>query len=141
MTGCDRAGMDKPIALRHLFRDAWIAGRFRGVLCGFAWLALLLTCLPWLMPAISHGSAGGSINQLVHWQDDAHDWLLVVDPRTREVVVYDAVDGRPLGRLGVDEGLPQVRSIALHGQRLVVTGSRAATVRLLDLPALRANAD
>ena len=136
MAGCDRVGMDKSIALRHPFRSAWSSGR--GLyLSGFAWLALLSLYLPWSLPT-DKAAESPAINQFVHWQDADHDWLLVVDPETRELVVYDAVDGRPLDRLGADDGLPQVQSIALHGPRLTVTGPRPAAARLLRLPTLQA---
>ena len=78
-----------------------------------------------------------STQQLVHWQDAGHDWLLVVDPTTGELVVYDAVDGRPLERLGADDGLPQVRSIARQGSWLLVTGRQQSRVHRLKLPELR----
>ncbi|MGP1667481.1 MAG: hypothetical protein ACTS5I_16565 [Rhodanobacter sp.] len=79
-----------------------------------------------------------AINQLVRWQDAGHNWLLVVDSQTRELVVYDADDGRPLERLGADDGLPKVRSIIRQGSLLYVTGDPHAEVQLLKLPQLQA---
>lgn len=102
-------------------------------------LALLSACLLWwCWPAADRAAEAPSIQQLVHWQDANHDWLLVVDPVTRELVVYDAADGRPLKRLGADDGLPDVQSIAQQGSWLFVTGRQSPKVRLLKLPELRA---
>ena len=79
-----------------------------------------------------------AVNALVHWQDDSHDWLLVADRTAHELVVYDATDGRPLERLGADDGLPDVQSIAQQGSWLFVTGRQHPKVHLLKLPELRA---
>lgn len=104
-------------------------------------LALLSACLLWwCWPAADRAAEAPSIQQLVHWQDADHDWLLVVDPVTRELVVYDATDGRPLERLGADDGLGDVQSIAQQGSWLLVTGRQRPEVRLLKLPELRAMA-
>ncbi|GAA0889369.1 hypothetical protein GCM10009121_22500 [Rhodanobacter soli] len=102
-------------------------------------LALLSACLLWwCWPVADRAAEAPSIQPLVHWQDADHDWLLVVDPVTRELVVYDATDGRPLERLGADDGLPDVQSIAQQGSWLFVTGRQYPKVRLLKLPELRA---
>ncbi|MBT2144599.1 hypothetical protein KK133_09220 [Rhodanobacter sp. LX-100] len=102
-----------------------------------ALLALLSACLLWwCWPAADRTADEPSIQHLVHWQDADHDWLLVVDPATRELVVYDATDGRPLERLGADDGLPDVQSIAQQGPWLFVTGRQHPKV--LKLPELRA---
>lgn len=102
-------------------------------------LALLSACLLWwCWPAADRAAESPSIQPLVHWQDADHDWLLVVDPTTRELVVYDATDGRPLERLGADDGLPDVQSIAPQGSWLLVTGRQPPELRLLKLPELRA---
>jgi hypothetical protein len=53
-------------------------------------------------------------------------------------VVYDATDGRPLERLGADDGLPDVQSIAQQGSWLFVTGRQHPKLRLLKLPELQA---
>lgn len=76
------------------------------------------------------------VSRLVHWQDAQRDWLLVADRTSHELVVYDARTGAPLQRLGADDGLGQVDSIARAGDRLLVQGRQGA-VRVLSLPDLR----
>lgn len=78
-----------------------------------------------------------TVNPVVHWQDSRHDWLLVADRGTHELVVYDAVSGAPLERLGDDDGLGQVDSIARFGDRLLVRDLQGDT-RQLALPGLHA---
>lgn len=78
-----------------------------------------------------------AVNPVVHWQDSRHDWLLVADRSTHELVVYDAASGAPLERLGDDDGLGQVDSIARFGDRLLVRDIQGDT-RLLALPGLHA---
>jgi hypothetical protein len=105
---------------------------------------LLLAALPlglswswsWL-PASAVADEADPVGQLVHWRDAAHDWLLVVDPETRELVVYDANDGRPLEHLGADDGLPDVHSIVQLGSLLLVADRQRSRLRLLKLPQLR----
>jgi hypothetical protein len=139
MAGCDGAGMNMQIALRHRPSVAWSPGRFsRGMAFAALLLALSAGLLRWCWPVAGVTTQQSSIRQLVHWQDASHDWLLVVDPATRELVVYDANDGRPLERLGADDGLPEVQSIAQQGSWLFVTGRQHSKVRLLKLPELRA---
>lgn len=121
MAACDGAGMDTQIALRRLVLLATLSA------------GLLWSC--W--PVIDRPAEDSSIPPLVHWQDADHDWLLVVDAETRELVVYDANDGRPLERLGVDDGLPDVQSIVQQGPWLFVMGRKQSTVRLLKLPQLQ----
>lgn len=123
MTGCDGAGMDTQIALGHRFVIVLAV-----LAAGLLW---------WCWPATDRAVDPSSVRQLVHWQDAAHDWLLVVDPETRELVVYDANDGRPLQRLGADDGQPEVHSIMRRGSLLLVTGRQPAKVRLLKLPQLQ----
>lgn len=77
------------------------------------------------------------VNSLVHWQDGRHDWLLVADRGTHELVVYDATTGAPLQRLGRDDGLGSVDAIAALGDRLLVQDARGQPT-LLGLPSLRA---
>lgn len=43
--------------------------------------------------------ARGAFRSVLHWRNAEHDWLFVVDDKTHEVEVYNAVDGRPLGRM------------------------------------------
>lgn len=110
---------------------AWPPGRF--LLLAVLSAGLLWSC--W--PVVDHAAEESPIQQLVHWQDADHDWLLVVDPITRELVVYDANDGRPLERLGADDGLPEVQSIVQQGSWLFVMGRQHPKVRLLKLPQLQ----
>jgi hypothetical protein len=77
------------------------------------------------------------VNPVVRWQDSRHDWLLVADRATHELVVYDAMSGAPLERLGDDDGLGQVDSIARFGDRLLVRDLQGDT-RMLALPGLHA---
>ncbi len=80
-----------------------------------------------------------AVNALVHWQDDGHDWLLVADRTAHELVVYDATTGEPLQRLGRDDGLGSVDTIAALGDHLLVQDTRGQPT-LLSLPDLRAQA-
>lgn len=130
--------MNAQIARRERRHATGLSGRGLS-LSGIALLAVSASCLLWSWRPVARSEAGGaSANQLVHWQDAGHDWLLVVDPATRELVVYDAGDGRPLDRLGADDGLPDVQSIAQQGHWLLVTGEQPRAVRRLELPELRA---
>lgn len=139
MTGCDGAGMNTQIALRHRSPVAWSPGRLPRGLPVIVLLAVLSACLLWpWWPAADRAAEPPSTQQLVHWQDAGHDWLLVVDPATRELVVYDAIDGRPLERLGTDDGLPEVQSIARQGSWLLVMGDQQSKLRRLKLPELQA---
>ncbi len=76
-------------------------------------------------------------SRLVHWQDAQRDWLLVADRSSHELVVYDARTGAPLQRLGADDGLGEVDSIARAGDRLLVQGAHGP-VKVLTLPDLHA---
>lgn len=105
---------------------------------GLILLAVLSLGLSWSwLSAPAGADRADPVGQLVHFRDAAHDWLLVVDPETRELVVYDANDGRPLERLGADDGLPDVHSIAQLGSLLLVTDRQRSKLRLLKLPQLQ----
>ena len=94
--------MDMRIALRHSSGTAVWPGRLLQRLRrpGIVLLVVLSAILLWSwLPASDETTELPAANQLVHWQGAGHDWLLVVDPQTRELVVYDASDGRPLQRL------------------------------------------
>jgi hypothetical protein len=73
----------------------------------------------------------------VHWQDGRHDWLLVADRGSHELVVYDATTGAPLQRLGRDDGLGSVDTVAALGNRLLVQDAEGQPT-LLGLPSLHA---
>lgn len=138
MPGCDGAGMDTQLTFCNRSTVAWSPGRRSRGLLGIVLLAVLSASLLWSWwPTADRATEQPSAPQLVHWQDAGHDWLLVVDPATRELVVYDAVDGRPLERLGADDGLPEVQSIARQGSWLLVTGRQESRMRRLKLPELR----
>jgi hypothetical protein len=102
---------------------------------------IALAALAWTLSISGrHGTEAGHalvVNPVVRWQDSRHDWLLVADRATHELVVYDAASGAPLERLGDDDGLGQVDSIARFGDRLLVRDLQGDT-RLLALPGLRA---
>jgi len=131
--------MSPQITLRRQLSAAWSPGRFfRGMAVAALLLALAAALLWWCWPVAGGRAEQSSVRQLVRWQDAAHDWLLVVDPATSELVVYDGTDGRPLERLGADDGLPDVQAIARRGSWLFVTGRQHPQVRRLKLPELRA---
>ena len=93
----------------------------------------------WLACADPGGSPGpGAVrtSPLVHWRDARHDWLLVADRTSHELVVYDARSGAPLRRLGAANGLGRVESIARTGDRLLVQRA-GGSASLLTLPDLR----
>ncbi len=128
--------MNMPIAVLRRSRSRWLFGH-----PGLRWLGLLVLLL--LASSVVFESAPDrsassvEIQPLVHFRDASHDWLLVVDPATDELVVYDAVSGRPLQRLGADEGLAGVKSIARKGSQLLVTTDQQPAVRVLKLPDFR----
>ncbi|MDQ6648097.1 MAG: hypothetical protein M3Y93_12875 [Pseudomonadota bacterium] len=124
--------MNMQIALRHRSRASWSFDHPGLWWTGIAVLMLLVLGL-WLSPTEERGSAA-RIQPLVHFQDASHDWLLVVDPATAELVVYDANDGRPLHRLGAAEGLSGVKSISSQGSWLFVTSDQHPALRVLKLP-------
>jgi hypothetical protein len=106
----------------------------------FAALAACALHLCW--PSAAAGDDTGeaatvSASSLVHWKDAGHDWLLVVDQATRELVVYDAYDGRPLRRLGAANGAGAIDSIASVGNRLMATDQQHSHTRVLSLPELQ----
>lgn len=94
----------------------------------------------WLAsPGQSEAPFGGDlqVSRLVHWQDAQRDWLLVADRSSHELVVYDARTGAPLQRLGADDGIGEVDTIARAGDRLLVRGIEGPA-KVLTLPDLRA---
>ena len=85
-------------------------------------------------------SVTASASPLVHWKDAEHDWLLVVDPATHELVVYDANDGRPLHRLGAVRGAGAIDSIVAEGHWLIATSQRDPRLQIFSLPDLQPTA-
>ena len=81
--------------------------------------------------------ASSRFGAIVHWRDAGHDWLLVADRSAHELVVYDALSGRPLRRIGADQGVRRLRALALHGNRLLVKGGPVDDDRVLSLPELQ----
>jgi hypothetical protein len=77
------------------------------------------------------------VQPLVHWKDSGHDWLLVVDRGTRELVVYDANDGRPLRRMGVASGAGPIDSIVGEGDWLIATSRQDPHLQIFSLPGLQ----
>jgi hypothetical protein len=80
-------------------------------------------------------SAQPAFNTLVHWHDVGHDWLLVADGPADQLIVYSAVDGRPLGRLKVKRGLRDVDALAQRDGRLFLIddGGRQSELSLPQL--------
>lgn len=133
MGRCESSFMHIPIVIRHRFRVS------RSHVDHGLWLIGLvaLFLLGWQMmssPAAMRTASTVDIQPLVHFRDASHDWLLVVDATTDEVVVYDAATGRPLQRLGADDGLASVKSIDREGSRLLVTSRQQPAIRVLTLP-------
>lgn len=132
MGGCESSPMNRRSATREASRATRSFGHPDLRWLGMAVLLLLASSL--MFSPRSDRSAGAvEIQPLVHFHDANHDWLLVVDPATGDVVVYDASSGRPVHRLGADEGLTGVMSIARDGSRLRVTSNDSA-MRVLSLP-------
>lgn len=129
--------MNMQIALRHRSHaPSWSFGHPGWWCAGIVVLTLLLLGL-WPSPPAESDSTEARVQPLVHFQDARHDWLMVVDPATHELVVYDAKNGRPLQRLGAGDGWFGVTSISRKGSLLFVTGDRQHSVRVLTLPQLQ----
>lgn len=128
--------MNMPIAIRRRSRASWSFGH-----PGLWWLGMIVLLLLSLSlvfsPAPERSASASAIQPLIHFRDASHDWLMVVDAATREVVVYDASSGRPVHRLGAGEGLSGVTSIAREGSRLLVTSDQHSAVHVLQLPEFR----
>jgi hypothetical protein len=133
MGGCESSAMNMPIAVHRRSLAAWSFSH-----PGLRWLGMLVLLLlassVVFPPATDRPASAVEIQPLVRFRDASHDWLLVVDPATREVVVYDTDSGRPVQRLGTNRGLSGVTSIARQGSRLLVTSGQQPVVRVLNLP-------
>jgi hypothetical protein len=100
-----------------------------------AWIALgiiafsgLMLGLPGELPA--DPAAVAPVNEVAHWTDAAHDWLIVADHQAGQLAVYDAADGHPLTTLA----MARVDAIAEHEGRLYARAGDE--VRVLSLPSL-----
>jgi hypothetical protein len=107
------------------------------------WLALAVLAA-WVMHLCWPSSADGddvstmaSTPSLVHWKDAGHDWLLIVDQATHELVVYDANDGRPLHRVGAASGAGAIDSIVGEGNWLIAMSQQHPRLQVLSLPGLQ----
>ncbi|MEI7036321.1 hypothetical protein [Fulvimonas yonginensis] len=74
--------------------------------------------------------------QWMRWTGAGQDWLLVADRQHDRISIYDARDGRPLGRLDRASGLADVDRLVLEGRWLVVLGDEGP--RVVRLPGLKA---
>lgn len=63
-----------------------------------------------------------TFSNLVHWHDASHDWLLVGDGQSNQLSIYDAVDGRPVRRVALRQGLDDATAFAQRDGRLYVVG-------------------
>ena len=142
----DAVGMNTPMTLRrsaHPQAQALWSWRF---LPGLAFAALAAWAVHLYWPSAATGddtvdtAATVSASSLVHWKDAEHDWLLVVDPATHELVVYDADDGRPLHRLGAASGTRAIDSIVGEGHWLIATSQRDPRLQIFSLPDLQPTA-
>ncbi len=104
---------------------------------GVLLLSGLLVLTPDRTPAVKAEANPASFNGVVHWQDASHDWLIVADRGSDQLVVYDARDGRPLRRIGAREGLTDIDALAATGERLLIAGDSTPEVRVVSLPALQ----
>ena len=130
--------MNMQIALRHAHTIN--PSRFWRLVpwLGFALLAAGMLQLLWPPVAGSDNTTSATpIAPLVHWSDADHDWLLVVDQASGELVVYDANDGRPLRRLGTANGVGPIETITREGDWLVTTSEHRQGLQILSLPGLQ----
>ena len=130
--------MNMQIALRHVrVANPSRYWRFAPWL-GFALLAA--GTLQLVLPPVAGSddvSPAISAAPLVRWSDADHDWLLVVDQASGELVVYDANDGRPLRRLGAANGVAPIETMTREGDWLVTTSDRRRGLQILSLPDLQ----
>jgi hypothetical protein len=131
--------MNMQMALRRSAHPhTWVRRSWRLV----QWLALAVLAawmlhLYWPSTATGDEATTASAASLVHWKDADHDWLLVVDQATHELVVYDANDGRPLHRVGTASGAGPIDSIIGEGNWLIATSQQHPLVQVLSLPGLQ----
>jgi hypothetical protein len=123
--------MNRPMILRRSaqidFQWVWRFVPWLAFAVLFAWMLHL--CWPSIVTGEDTSTL--SVQPVVHWKDAGHDWLLVVDPASHELVVYDAHDGRPLRRLQA------VDSITGAGNWVIATSGQHPRLRILSLPDLQ----
>lgn len=74
-------------------------------------------------------------NALVHRHGAGHDWLVVVDGKADELVVYNAVDGRPLQRMRISKGIPESGGLVQRDGDLFIVADDGSFEKLkLPLP-------
>lgn len=113
---------------------SWRSLPWLGAAAVAAWALHLL-----LQPAPLRSDVGdapaATVPAVVEWKDASRDWLLVVDQSTHELVVYDAVSGRPLRRLGGNAR--PIDSIKGEGHWLIATSQQDPRPQVLSLPELQ----
>lgn len=132
--------MNMQIALRRSAHSRARAPWLWRVAQGLAFAVLAAWALHLCWPASTLGddrADAPTAASLVHWKDARHDWLLVVDQATHELVVYDANDGRPLRRVGAASGAQPVDSIVGEGNWLIATSQQHPRGQVLSLPGLQ----
>jgi hypothetical protein len=130
--------MNTPMTLRRSAHPPAHARRFLRWLPWLAFAALVAWAAHlYLIHAVADGGTAVTAAPLVHWKDAKHDWLLVVDPSTHELVVYDANDGRPLRRLGAAQGAEAMDSITGAGNRIIATNRFGSRPQIFSLPDLQ----
>lgn len=81
------------------------------------------------------------LNSLAHWRHAGHDWLVVVDGKADEVVIYNAADGRPLKRMRISRGVADAGALVQRDGDLFVMGDDGSLDQLKLSPQLIAAAD
>lgn len=127
--------MNMQIALRHAHTIS--PSRFWRLVPWFGFALLAAGTLQLLWPPTTGSDNATPVAPLVHWSDADHDWLLVVDQASGELMVYDANDGRPLHRLGAANGVAPIDTITREGDWLVTTSERRPGLQILSLPGLQ----
>lgn len=77
-----------------------------------------------------------TLDAMAQWRDQGHNWLLVADGKARELVVYNATNGRPLHRIRIAPGLQNVDALAQRDGHLFLIDADGQWEEL-SLPRLR----